>query len=415
MSELGSHWEREDLGNGRFRHVQYMRPIAYVQNGAWRRMRNRLGASGDPALAIGSNELTQFRLRNRLSGNAPVVHFGAGKSMVRLTPLDTANVQGKPYGENGREYPGAWSGADLRLINGGHILRKEIALHHGHPKAFSFRIDEHIGLDEKTLATPDFRFLNPMLEHPQKDAIALKWRRERSGTNLVLTADLPDGDWAGWTLDPTLVLQPGADDGIDTYLRDGAYANINHGSDTNIVVKGVITPDFNRVGLLKFSLSGMPLTATITAVTLYGHWDMTFSAAVTITMFKCLRNWVENEATWNVYSTGNSWGTAGAKNNVTDYANVVLSTNTVSSDPGMGAEIAFASSAAFIAAATAAIGGTLNLVLHDLSGANANWAICSSDHATESYRPKLVIDYTAPAGLRLFSVPFAAPLGGPFL
>ena len=38
-----------------------------------------------------------------------------------------------------------------------------------------------------------------------------------------------------------------------------------------------------------------------------------------MTVYRALRNWVSNQATWNIYSTGNNWGTSGATNSSSDY------------------------------------------------------------------------------------------------
>ena len=48
------------------------------------------------------------------------------------------------------------------------------------------------------------------------------------------------------------------------------------------------------------------------------------TSATTIQIYKCLRNYVFEQLTWNVFSTGNNWGTAGAANSTTDYDGSVL-------------------------------------------------------------------------------------------
>lgn len=48
-----------------------------------------------------------------------------------------------------------------------------------------------------------------------------------------------------------------------------------------------------------------------------------------MTVYRALRNWVSNQATWNIYSTGNNWGTAGATNSSTDYTTSHASTGAV--------------------------------------------------------------------------------------
>ncbi len=66
-------------------------------------------------------------------------------------------------------------------------------------------------------------------------------------------------------------------------------------------------------------LSNIPSAATITSVTL-GLYLVNASAGADhdFTLRRILRNWVLAEATWNVWSTGNSWTTAGAQSDGND-------------------------------------------------------------------------------------------------
>lgn len=48
-----------------------------------------------------------------------------------------------------------------------------------------------------------------------------------------------------------------------------------------------------------------------------------------MTVYRALRNWVSTQATWNIYSTGNNWGTAGATNSSSDYTTSHASTGAV--------------------------------------------------------------------------------------
>jgi len=45
---------------------------------------------------------------------------------------------------------------------------------------------------------------------------------------------------------------------------------------------------------------------------LYLMGDDYASANGTLNVYRVYRNWVESQVTWNIYSTGNNWGTAGA-------------------------------------------------------------------------------------------------------
>lgn len=202
MNQLYSHFEREELGGGVFRDTINLRPIAYLNNGVYRPITSRLGNSGDADLSVGVDELVQFRLRDRLSGNAPVVHFGKGNSQIRFTPLDTLNVLGHAIEENGFEYPEAWPNADLRFVIGGHRLQQDILLKSGHPQTFRFRIDSHVGFNPLTLSFgTDFRIVQPVLQDPKgTEDVPLTWLISQSGGKYILSVTLPNGDWNGWIL-----------------------------------------------------------------------------------------------------------------------------------------------------------------------------------------------------------------------
>lgn len=65
-------------------------------------------------------------------------------------------------------------------------------------------------------------------------------------------------------------------------------------------------------GLVKFDLSSIPTNARVSSATLslYCATDES-SNARTFRVYRSLRAWVETEATWNIFSTGNNWQTAG--------------------------------------------------------------------------------------------------------
>jgi hypothetical protein len=95
----------------------------------------------------------------------------------------------------------------------------------------------------------------------------------------------------------------------DTWL-DVANPTTNHGTDTTM---GTINTSNDNSELVKFDYSTLPVGATVyqASMTLY---QTTREGAHNITAKRLLRNWVETEATQNIYSSGNSWGTAGALN-----------------------------------------------------------------------------------------------------
>jgi hypothetical protein len=104
----------------------------------------------------------------------------------------------------------------------------------------------------------------------------------------------------------------GAD--ADTYLN-GAAKTTNYGSSSDILMGTYTVTNEGRRGLFKWDLSGElsasdTIDGAVMLVNQYGDngdWNGKKSNA-----YRCTRtNWVEGEATWNIYSTGNSWTTAG--------------------------------------------------------------------------------------------------------
>lgn len=70
-----------------------------------------------------------------------------------------------------------------------------------------------------------------------------------------------------------------------------------------------------RMGLLAFTgISSLPSSISVSAATVYGYLTNSTSPSSESHVFtsrRCLRDWVEAEATWNNYATGSAWGTAG--------------------------------------------------------------------------------------------------------
>jgi hypothetical protein len=120
----------------------------------------------------------------------------------------------------------------------------------------------------------------------------------------------------------TYINQPDETDGIDTYINENAGTS-NYGANAVISVgdNSVLDPTKTRRGLLKFDLtlgtSPPPSSATVLAAKIY----LTVTASLSgsplaygrpFTGHRLLRNWSESQATWEVYTTGNNWGTEGA-------------------------------------------------------------------------------------------------------
>jgi hypothetical protein len=386
-----------------------MRQRNVVKGGIWTRATDKIAASGVADLSLGCDEIATLRMcpsvdSLKLARSVPLVHFGAGKSLVEFTPLGLRNSVGVPVADNGRLYKDAWLNADYSVLNGGHILRDPITLRKGHPTSFSFRLDTQAGFDPKTLKFgEDFRILDPMLERGE-EVKPLSWEVSQVGGKYVLTVRLPAGDWAGWTVDPTLILQPGAADGIDNSLRSG-NPNTNYGTLGYWAVGGgeyVVVAKFNFCSLP----SGAVLSSVILSLVLYqtGGADATYFLS---RILPANSSWGELTSTWNKRDGVNAWaGSVGCGTSGTDYSATKL---WGPADPGivLGTQIF-----------------NLNLAETILMVANNNGLVHgratpaqrfyrSSDYGTAGERPMVTVVYTLP-GLRVFSNPFQSPFSGGF-
>jgi len=113
----------------------------------------------------------------------------------------------------------------------------------------------------------------------------------------------------------------------------------------------------------------------------------------TVRVYPLRRDWVESEATWNIYSTGNNWDTAGAAG-ANDYDSSSIGSHDMLTADAQYSTHDFALSGSTLAALDPGNGWLLRADTE-----SSDWYIfCSSDHATTAYRPILVVVYTAAGG-----------------
>ncbi|MBS7622821.1 DNRLRE domain-containing protein [Candidatus Bathyarchaeota archaeon] len=104
------------------------------------------------------------------------------------------------------------------------------------------------------------------------------------------------------------VIQPS---NADTHIYEGDPNN-NFGASDGFVVGAVSGGRFR--GLVKFDLSSIPSGSTVNVAYLllyYYYRGENNPAGRTYNAYRVTKDWVETQATWNVYSTGNSWTTPG--------------------------------------------------------------------------------------------------------
>jgi hypothetical protein len=205
---------------------------------------------------------------------------------------------------------------------------------------------------------------------------------------------------------PTVIISDdtGADfSGVEDVRIRLAAPTSNDGSGATLEATAYDVGDDNRF-LIRFAgLSNIPSTATIDSVTLTLNCSANLanlSAPNEVQIYRCTRAFVEGQATWNIYSTGNSWATAGG----TGTGDSEASASHVEA-PSAGTGDKTFSSAGLIADVQAWVDGSVTnngwLVKHsgDPSGsAQTKVYEFVSSEGTDGSRPELSVTYTDAGG-----------------
>jgi len=120
------------------------------------------------------------------------------------------------------------------------------------------------------------------------------------------------------------------------------------------------------------------------------------SNARTMSAHRVLRNVVFNQATWNIFSTGNNWGTAGCSNNTTDYeGGVLLGSQSQPASPTLNSADSFQMTLDATEIQKFFDGTYTNngIILFVDTQTNDLIQYASTDNATVAYRPKLTVTY----------------------
>lgn len=314
-----AHTEVEDLGKSKAGGREYhatirLRPIAYYVDGSPRPITNRLAATGDAAFGLGADELIAVRVASRLQGNAPLweVKDTRRRAWARLALEGGGVVQGKALDDNAWLFPEALPGADLSVTYGGHRVAADFALRKGHPKAITWRLDAAEGFDPKAMTLGDLALREPVLlppqETPWEPPVPLTWEVGSRGGRYTLTCALPDGDWAGWTLDPTLVVLA-KDDGEDAIFFSNNVTKYGGSGFVGLYQESANSSKIGRT-LIRFDLSALP-DAVFSEATLSMCSYYAGGATVNANVHRVKKSWVEMEVVWAEYATGLPWTSPG--------------------------------------------------------------------------------------------------------
>ena len=191
----------------------------------------------------------------------------------------------------------------------------------------------------------------------------------------------------------TITLQPDAASGNDAYIKSGGAATTNYGASDTLLTGEL---DDGTSGLhrafIKFDLSSIPIgpvkieSATLTLT----HINDYASNTRTMYVRQVYRNWIESEITWNIYSTGNNWQTAGASGSgdTGNWFGVSVGSISIPHNQGLGSTVSVSISTDITTLKT-----YYGFVLWMETEENDGHGFASSDHANSSYRPKLVVTY----------------------
>lgn len=199
-----------------------------------------------------------------------------------------------------------------------------------------------------------------------------------------------------------LTLQPDETTGLDTFLRKGQPVT-NQNGDGNIGVgEDNVGGDLVDRGLIQFDLSSIPADSVINSAVLTltysfaGNTDATNNR--TMRVYRMLRAWEETTCTWNTYDGTNNWGTAGASNTTTDReASDIGSVACATTDAQFATKDVTLTASAIQEMITGGAFTNNGFLLQMDTETDDLYLFCTSNNATASRRPKLVVDYTPPA------------------
>jgi hypothetical protein len=176
-------------------------------------------------------------------------------------------------------------------------------------------------------------------------------------------------------------------------------ATSNFGGDTTWEVTKFGAGDHTH-GAIRFpGLSSISGPVTVTAATLFIRLsNVGGTVTYTVDARRFLRNWIEAQSTWNVYSTGNSWTTVGGLGDGNDRSATI--SGSVSVDTTLG--YFGITGAQLITDVQNMINGSVpNYGWHlerNGVGNDGNYRVFQSSEGTDGQRPYLEITYTVDGG-----------------
>lgn len=419
----------DDLGGGRFRHTQHIKPVAYDDNGTLRAIASAFTASGK---ADRPHAVRAARLMTSVADD--------GMRRIHPTREEDRYVEiGTPYVKIG----GVWRKmgfrggmrtanhltwmspqANMSIVHAGHYVKLEIELKRGYVPEDNL-VAFPVGLNglKRSGANilSDGRTVMHLRAPTMYDAANEMDRRDIDGKFVSLAGQpyylmaLPDlTGMSRPVIDPTLALQPDAAAGQDTGLSSQnigtpVYTSRNYGVSQSFIVFGN--------ALLFWNLADLPPMATVTAATMtltVGAPRTSNRSCYFYELAVANHDWPEGTKSSQLGVAGDScwnfkeqtpgsetpWdGAAGASLAGTDYIDTVLGSFLYTANDPAGTPVVSSLTAPGIARVQACAGSGLHIII--VQGV-FSVECATSDHNTAAYRPKLTIEYTLPGGGNIF-------------
>jgi len=197
-------------------------------------------------------------------------------------------------------------------------------------------------------------------------------------------------------LQPPLTLQPGPGAALDAYLVSST-PDTNFGPNTSVGAGEANLAVSTVRGLLKFDLSALPASAEILSAVLSLFLFTNVAAnARTFRIFRAKRAWVASQATWNEWSAGQAWQTAGGFG-ANDCEQTDIGSRSIPAADAVDTEHAFTLTAAAVQAWLSGAFANNGLLLKADTETDEQHFWYSGDYVTvPALRPKLVITYMLP-------------------
>jgi len=413
--------EHEDLKNGRRRTTIWQRPMRFLEGGVEKPVRFALDEQEIlPGFGLCFDDIAIGGFRAFAQPGRALMTVSDVDRMLEFEPVGITPTRAnqhlgphplfpylRRYNAAGVLYRNIWPGASLLYEYGGHVIQEYILLEQGHPQEFRWRVrGREFGLTAQggirfaRVYLPPPLLTGPQLspsENPSHIPMPLRWEIDDG----ELIVRLPDGDFAGMILDPTITLQPGAADGVDSYISQ-PNSGTNYGSATRMYVAHGETDGLRERGLVKFDYAGIPKGSRIDEMqmTLY----VSAVTADTVYAYRILVSWTESGVTWYSRDGTNNWAVQGCEGIGTDRDGSAFDNQSIPSGCTGYYTWTFSNGGQTMMQAhfenNQGIFLTDNL---DGTGSARSVAFVTSDDASAVLRPKMVVDYTPPTFGRLWA------------